>query len=135
VSVRPLAVALALLAAATQIGCGAAGRAPDATAVARAFQAALDRNDGAAACEQLGPQTKSKLESDEGKPCDEAILDLDLPSDTEVRRAHVYVDSAYVAVPDGATVFLDESPTRWEVSAAGCTPTEPDQPLDCELED
>jgi hypothetical protein len=134
VSARPLAVAL-LLAAAIQVGCGAADRAPDATAVARAFQTAIDREDGAAACEQLGDETKRSLESDEGKPCDEAILDLDLPSGTEVRRARVYVGSASVPLPNGTTVFLDESPSRWEVSAAGCTPTEPDQPLDCDLED
>jgi hypothetical protein len=135
VSARPLAVTLALLAAPIQAGCGAADRAPDATAVARGFQTAIDREDGATACEQLGEETKSSLESDEGKPCEEAILGLELPSGTEVSRARVYVGSASVAVPDGTTVFLDESSDRWEVSAAGCTPTEPDQPLDCDLED
>jgi hypothetical protein len=134
VSARPIAIALALLAAAGGAGCGAADRAPDATAVASDFQAALDRRDGQAACDQLSDETANKLESDEQKPCEEAILDVNLPRATGVSRARVYVTSASVKV-DGGTLFLDEAPHGWEISAAGCKPTKPDLPFDCELED
>jgi len=32
------------------------------------------------ACRQLAPETKSKLEQEEQAPCEEAILQLDLPA-------------------------------------------------------
>ena len=129
---RPIALALALLAGVGS-GCGAADRADDATAVAHGFQAALDGKDGQTACAQLSDQTARKLEQDEGKPCEEAIFDVELPTATEVPRARVYVTSATVGVAGGA-LFLDEAPDGWEVSAAGCKPGKPGQPLDCELE-
>jgi hypothetical protein len=134
VSARPIAIALALLAAVFCSGCGAADRADDATAVAHVFQSALDAKDGQKACAQLSEQTASSLEQDEGKPCEDAILDVDLPTATAVPRARVYVTSATVQV-DGGALFLDESPGDWQISAAGCKPTAPDMPFDCELED
>jgi hypothetical protein len=134
VSAPTTGLALALLAVVACCGCGAADRADDATAVAHVFQAALDGKDGQKACAQLSDQTASKLEQDEGRPCEEAIFDLDLPTATDVPRARVYVTSAAAEVEGGA-LFLDEAPGGWEVSAAGCKPSEPGQPLDCELED
>ena len=131
---RWIATALVLIVPAVCAGCGAADRAPDATAVARDFQAALDGRDGRLACSRLSDETASKLERDEQKPCAEAILGLDLPTDTEVARAHVYVTSAWVGA-GSSVLFLDEAPAGWEISAAGCTPTRPERPLDCELED
>ena len=133
-SARPIAIALALLAAIFCSGCGAADRADDATAVAHVFQSALDAKDGQKACAQLSDQTASSLEQDEGRPCEDAILDVDLPTATAVPRARVYVTSAAVEL-DGGALFLDESPGGWQISAAGCKPTEPDMPFDCELED
>ena len=131
---RPIAIALALLAAVCCSGCGAADRADDATAVAHVFQSALDAKDGQKACAQLSDQTATSLEQDEGRPCEEAILEVDLPTATTVPRARVYVTSAAVEL-DGGALFLDEAPGGWQISAAGCQPTEPDMPFDCELED
>jgi hypothetical protein len=130
----PIAIALALLAAVSCSACGAADRADDATSVAHVFQAALGGKDGQKACAQLSEETTSKLEQDEGAPCEEAIFDVDLPTATGVPRARVYVTSASVEV-DGGTLFLDEAPGGWEISAAGCKPSSPDMPFDCELED
>jgi hypothetical protein len=45
------------------------------------------------------------------------------------------VTSAWVALAEGGTTFLDEGPGGWRVSVAGCTPTVPDLPYDCVLED
>jgi hypothetical protein len=39
------------------------------------------------------------------------------------------------APAQGGTTFLDEDPEGWKVSVAGCTPTAPDLPHDCVLED
>ena len=134
-SARVIAAAVALLATAACAGCGAADRADDSTRVARHFQRALSAQDGKVACAQLSAETAGKLEQDEQKPCASAILDLDLPTGGDVARARVYVTSASVEGPEGEAIFLEEAPEGWEVSAAGCRPTEPEQPLDCELED
>jgi hypothetical protein len=114
-------------------GCGE--RSDDAAAVVEHFQTALDGNDGAGACAELSEQTASALEQQEGHPCDEAILDLDLASSREVAKTSVYVTSASVSLVDGDTLFLDEASDGWEISAAGCRPSAPDRPFDCELED
>ena len=79
--------------------------------------------------------TASALEQQEGHPCVEAILDLHLASGREVAKASVYVTSASVSLVDGNTLFLDEASDGWQISAAGCRPSAPDRPFDCELED
>ena len=116
-------------------GCGSSGRAHNATAVAEHFQAALDDRDGEAACAQLSDETAATLEQQEQRPCEEAILELELPSGGSVSEADVYVTSAAVVVTAGRTLFLNEAAGGWEISAAGCRPTAPQLPYDCELED
>ena len=115
-------------------GCGTAEREDDAAAVAQRFHAALDSGDAEAACEQLSEETASKLEQQEKQPCDEAILSLELPKGGTVADADVYVTSAVAHRAEGGTDFLDEGPDGWRISAAGCEPTAPSQPYDCELE-
>jgi len=128
-----LATVVLLALAGLWAGCGE--RSDDATAVVERFQTALDGGDGAGACAELSEQTASALEQQEGHPCDEAILDLDLAAGREVAGTSVYVTSASVSLADGDTLFLDEASDGWEISAAGCRPSAPDQPFDCELED
>jgi hypothetical protein len=114
-------------------GCGASERAP--TATAERFQKALAGGDGAAACAELSQATSSSLEQQEQHPCAKAILALQLPTGGTVADTSVYVTSASVSLADGGTLFLDKGPSGWEVSAAGCKPTRPDMPFDCDLED
>jgi hypothetical protein len=128
--VSAIAIALAGLCAA----CGTAERSDDATAVVERFQAALDASDGMAACAELSEETSTTLEQQEGDPCDEAILAIELPPGREVSDTSVYVTSASVSLLEGGTLFLDEASDGWEISAAGCTPTAPELPYDCELE-
>ena len=130
-SMRALAVLVGCLALA---GCGASDRAPDAATVAESFYAALDRGDGEAACKALAPQTQSKLEHQEGTPCDTAILDLNLPRRATAAKTSVYVTSASVSLAQGGRTFLDEFEEGWKISAAGCAPAAPDLPYECELE-
>lgn len=115
-------------------GCGTAGRADDAAAVAERFHAALEQDDGQAACDELSEETASKLERQEKKPCEQAILQLDLPKGGSVAARRVEMRSASATLAEGGADFLDEGPEGWKVSAAGCEPTAPDQPYDCELE-
>jgi len=131
--VRILATALLLGLACLWAGCG--DRSEDASAVVERFQTALKDRDGAGACAELSEETASALERQEGHPCDEAILDLKLPTGAEVADTSVDVTSASVSLLEGGTLFLNEASDGWEVSAAGCTPAAPDRPYDCELED
>jgi hypothetical protein len=116
-------------------GCGTADRERDAAAVAERFHAALESGDGEAACSELGEETVSKLEGQEQKPCEKAILSVQLPKGATVADARVYETSAFAQLAQGGTDFLDEGPDGWSISAAGCEPTAPQQPYDCPVED
>ena len=131
---RPAAASLVCLLALVLAGCGTADREDDAAAVAQRFHAALESGDAQAACDELNEETAAKLEQQEKKPCQAAILSLDLPKDGSVANTRVYVTSAFATLTEGGSDFLDEGPDGWRVSAAGCEPTAPSQPYDCELE-
>jgi hypothetical protein len=115
-------------------GCGTADREADVTEVSDRFHAALEAGDGSAACARLSSETAAKLERSEGAPCDEAILELDLPAGARAAGAEVYVTSASADLGEAGAVFFDEGPGGWRISAAGCVPSEADQLYDCELE-
>jgi hypothetical protein len=134
VPARAAILALGALLALAAVGCGASDRASDAGAVAERFHAALEQRDGASACAELSEETASKLEQQEATPCEEAVLELELPRGGTAAESSVYVTSASVALAEGGTTFLDEGADGWKVSAAGCTPTAPDLPYDCVLE-
>ena len=116
-------------------GCGTADREADIAAVVDRFHAALEERDGAAACAQLNAQTAATLERQEQRPCEEAILELELPAGARASGAEVYVTSGYAELGEAGTAFLDKGPEGWRISAAGCTLRTGDQPYDCELED
>lgn len=125
---------LACLLALAVAGCGTGDREQDAAAVADRFHAALADGDGQTACAQLGEQTVSKLEDQEQKPCEEAILSLELAKGGTVTDTRVYLRSAFATLAEGGVDFLDEATDGWKVTSAGCDPTVPGQPYDCELE-
>jgi hypothetical protein len=132
--VGPGVALLACLLALALAGCGTGDREHDASAVAQRFHAALEAGDGQAACHELSEESASKLEQQEKKPCEEAIVSLDLPKGGTVAEAGVYLTSAFAQLAEGGTDFLDEGPDGWKVSAAGCEPTAPSQPYDCPVE-
>jgi hypothetical protein len=114
--------------------CGTDERADDAAAVAERFHAALESGDGRAACDELSEETALKLEQQERKPCEEAILGLELPKGGTVAVRRVEMRSAYTALAEGSADFLDEGPKGWKISAAGCREVTPGHPYECELE-
>jgi hypothetical protein len=134
VVVRTKPAVLACLVAASIAACGTGDREGDAAAVSERFHAALQVGDGQAACDLLNEETASKLEQQEKKPCDQAILGLGLPRGGAVAATGVYVQSAYAHRAEGGTDFLSAGPEGWRISAAGCRPTAPAQPYECELE-
>jgi hypothetical protein len=123
-------VALALLALA---GCGTGNDERAARGAVERFESAVAARDGAGACEELSEDTSSKLEGSEQKPCEQAILSLELPPTREVVDASVWVTGAQLKL-DGDTLFLDETSQGWKISAAGCKPGSAGEPYDCELE-
>ena len=128
-------LASAVLIALPLAACGTGARERDAAAVSEAFHAALQRGDGQAACDQLSEDAASKVERQEGKPCEEAILTLKLPKGGTAAVRRVEITSAYIGLAGGTADFLDEGPEGWRISAAGCEPTaSSDQPYDCEVE-
>jgi hypothetical protein len=132
--VEPKVVLFACLLAVALTGCGTAEREDDAAAVAERFHAALGEDDGEAACQELSQETASKLERQVKRPCEEAILELELPRGGTVAYRRVEVRSAVTRLAEGGTDFLDEGSDGWKISAAGCDPKLPDQPYECELE-
>jgi hypothetical protein len=135
VRVRAAALILVAVSAGAAAGCGTTDRAPDAATVAERFHAALDEEDGEAACFELSEETAGKLEQQAEAPCEEAVLDLELPHGGTAAETSVYITTASVLLEEGGTTFLDEGPDGWKVSASGCEPTAPELPYDCELED
>jgi hypothetical protein len=127
-----LATALAI-ACLAGVGCGA-DEERDAAAVTERFYEALDRNDGRAACRELSATTADAVEHQEKAPCHDAILRLDLPRGGVAAKSRVYLRSASVDLAGGGIAFLEEGPAGWRISAAGCTPSAPGRPYDCELE-
>jgi hypothetical protein len=124
---------LAAAAVLTLAGCASVGdREEAAGAVATRLLQAVASDDGAAACATLAPETLADLEQNEQKPCDQAILDEDLPEPGTIGKTEVYGQWAQVRLSDD-TVFLAVFPGGWRVVAAGCTPRG-DRPYDCTLQ-
>jgi len=133
-ALRAVVLALAACLAAASVGCAASAGRSDAAAVAERFHAALEQQDGKAACTELAEETRNVLEQQEGTPCEEAVLSLGFPRGGAAARSDVYVTTASVQLAGSEMTVLDEGPQGWKVSAAGCTPTAPNQPYDCALE-
>jgi hypothetical protein len=130
---RRLSLTLVAAGVVVLAGCGSVGgREQAASAVAARLLSAVAAKDGGTACAVLAPDTISELEDSAGKPCDEAILDEDLPQPASVTSSNVYGQWAQVRLSDD-TIFLAVFPAGWRVVAAGCQPRG-DQPYDCTLQ-
>jgi hypothetical protein len=126
---------LALALAAT--GCGRADDRATVGEVTNTFFAALGSGDGDRACQELTPDTRAQLESEEQSDCRDAVTKLDLAAGS-VDRVEVDVLSAVVELSSGESAFLDQSDEGWRLSAVGCKPRGGERaegPYDCELED
>jgi hypothetical protein len=135
---RTLCATALLLCALATAGCGRADDRDQARAAAERLYAAIDADDGAAACRELSPQAAEELESQEQSPCEEAVLDpnlLDLqPGTPSAESVELFLTSAAVRLTGGDMVFLDETKQGWRVSAFGCREQAPDAPAKCEVQ-
>lgn len=104
--------------------------------VALAFTEALQNGNGDRACDLLAPRTRSAIEEQRKKSCDQAIVEVreDLAVHGRLGPADVAETSAIVTTDEGDALFLDERQDGWHVGAAGCTRQAGDAPYDCALE-
>ena len=128
-------MALALLGLAT-VGCGGSDDRDAARAVTERFFAAISADDGAAACAQLSPDTRTTFEQDEQRPCREAIGGVEIEPGT-LDAIEVFSTNAKADLANGDSAFLTLTATGWRLSAVGCKPADgppSDVPMDCEIE-
>jgi hypothetical protein len=121
-------VRAAVAVAAALLLCGCAGlEQPQVEQVASAFAAA----DPSARCQMLAPATVATVEAQSGRPCVEAMAQLELPEGA-VQSSTVWADQAQVHLV-GDTVFLTKTGDGWKVTAAGCS-SRGDAPYACRME-
>ena len=114
-------------------GCGGQGT-DDPEGVAERFYAAVAGEHGSRACALLSPDLLTEIEDQEKKPCEEAILTLEL-NGSVVHHAEAYIETAAVEMDGGDRVFLDETPAGWRIAAVGCRPEPGEEtPQGCEAE-
>jgi hypothetical protein len=128
-----LATVAGVLAVAATGGCADATTAA-ATAVAQRFYAAVQHEDGSAACRLMAPSTRSELERSAGKRCSAAILQQGVPSVRQAQGSEVFGRMAQVRYA-GETAFLTRSDGGWLVLAVSCggRPAGRDRPYDCQV--
>jgi hypothetical protein len=117
-------------------GCGRTDDRASVRSVTGRFFGAIERHDDGAACSQLSEDTRTELESQEQQPCARALSALDLKGGS-VTRVQVFVTNAKADLSSGESVFLDQGPDGWRLSAIGCQVEggkPADRPYDCELE-
>jgi hypothetical protein len=133
---RPALPGLALLAvaAAATAGCGQSADRDTVRATTTRFLAAYRAHQGARACAALSYETRKGLQSQEKRPCPDAIGQVQLTPGA-VKHVDVELTSAKVDLTGGESVFLSEEATGWKITAIGCKPQgDPtDEPMDCEL--
>jgi hypothetical protein len=113
-------------------GCSAA-EPPDQSAAGRTASTFSSEAADAPeqACALLAPDTRRELE-DESGPCTQALEEVGLPAAGRVLDVQVYGLDAMVRL-EHDTLFLARFDAGWRVTAAGCTPQEPDRPYSCDV--
>ena len=114
-------------------GCGRADDDRAVRTVTTRFLEAVDDGDGSRACTLLSPGAVEALEHDESAPCARAARELEVKPGA-VTRTQVFATEAKVDLDGGESAFLELTSEGWRLSAAGCTPSGPDEPYECELE-
>jgi hypothetical protein len=116
-------------------GCGQSGDRAAVRRVTERFLAAYDAKQGSVACGVLSSDTRKSLESEDSKPCPQAIEAVSV-SGGAVLKVQVAVTSAKVDLASGESFFLSDERSGWRIAALACRPTNMPTatPFDCELE-
>jgi hypothetical protein len=127
------AIAPLVLIALSVAGCGTGDDRRQARAAAEGLYAAAQDGQGEAACARLTPATVEALEREEGRPCAEAVTEVELTGGS-AEHVRVFETGAQAEFDTGNSAFLDRTDDGWRVSAAGCV-LQGQAPAICELED
>ena len=102
-----------------------------AAAAAVAFYTHLAADEPTAACSLLSSSTRTELESSAEAPCEQAVVEEDLPAPGGMRSASRFGAMAQVRFAHDV-VFLSRYGDGWHVVAAGCgLATSPAGTYDC----
>ena len=125
----------ALLLVLALTGCGQSDDRTTVRTVTDRFFSAYEAEQGAVACATIASETRKQLESQESRPCPEAVGSVEL-SGGAITDVDVQMTSAKVDLASGESVFLSQERPGWRITAIGCRPatTPTDTPFDCELE-
>ena len=125
----------ALLVVLALAGCGQSDDRATVRTVTDRFFNAYEADQGAVACSTIASETRKQLESQESRPCPEAVGSVEL-SGGAITKVNVQMTSAKVDLASGESVFLSQEQPGWRITAIGCRPTTTptDTPFDCELE-
>jgi hypothetical protein len=126
-------IVVLVVAAMAFAGCGRADDDRAVRTVTTRFLEAVEDGDGSRACTLLSPGAVEALEHDESAPCQRAAPELELQPGAVI-RTQVFATEAKVDLDGGESAFLELTSSGWRLSAAGCTPSGPDEPYECELE-
>jgi hypothetical protein len=134
---RPALPGLTLLAVANlaAAGCAQSDDRDAVRATTMRFLTAYGADQGDVACAALSEDTRMELESQEKRPCPDAIGEVELKPGA-VEHVDVELTNAKVDLAGGESLFLSEEAAGWRIAAVGCKPqgTPTNSPLDCELE-
>ena len=112
-------------------GC-ASGQEDEVQSAAQRFYDALSSKNGAVACTLLSEQTRSEVASVTQQSCADGILTMTSADVSGTPTVQAYGTSAQVQYGTD-TAFLSRYGDAWLVVAAGCQPTQADQPYDCDI--
>jgi hypothetical protein len=125
-----------LLLGAALAGCGTAPDGDEVRRTAVAFYDAIGEGNGRGACDLLSDELIEQLESQDKRPCREAVTGIEHQGG-DVANVHVFITNAKVDLSSGEAVFLSRVPGGWKLSALACRVEEGkprDLPLECEAE-
>ena len=127
-------VALLAIAAAATTGCGQSANRDTVRATTTRFLTAYSAHQGEQACAALSDETRKELESQEKRPCPDAIGQVQLKPGA-VKHVDVELTNAKVDLTGGESLFLSQEAAGWKITAIGCKPQgDPtNTPMDCEL--
>ena len=125
----PASIALVLLAVLAS-GC-ASNHDRAVSVVAEQLHAAIDREDGSAACDLLSDSVQEELQDSGGTSCEVAILEAGISPDGRITRVEVFGTAAQVRYDDDV-VFLADFPDGWKVIGAACE-RQATEPYDCKV--
>jgi hypothetical protein len=129
---------LLLLPLALLPGCGTSDDRDQARATVERFYAAVEAQDPAAACDQLGDALLEAVESQTQtqRACEDVIVGFEYEPGA-VDRTEVHVTNAKVDLASGESAFLSRETDGWKLSAIACRPEKgkpADRPFECEAE-